>query len=300
MLKLVFENFKILYLMCFLHGCGYVSAGWYTHEQAINKYDELNLKIPMPENDGRTQTLNKKGAATAKFDYATKKFLEYAKGKNVLEIGGAYGDVMLAALKQSKDTQYTLSDLDERHLFIAAKKLSIVIDEKKLKEESLNRVKFIQADITQANDISEIGTYDAIFVGRVLHFLNPEQLQATVRHLFLLLKPGGRIFAVAVTPYVKRYERFIPEYERRVHAGEKNPGFITSLTDYLNADVTTPAQSQNIASDPFFFLDDEVMRKLFESNDFRVIESKMMPLSYSSASWALDGRENVILIAEKQ
>ena len=132
-----------------------------------------------------------------------------------------------------------------------------------------------------------------------MHYLTPEQLEVTAKHLFLLLKPAGRIFVVAITPYVKRYESFIPEYERRVGAGEKNPGFVQSLQPYLNRDVTTESQCKNITDDPFFFLDDKVLRSVFEKNGFRVIESTMKPLSYVSTSWALDGRENVILIAEK-
>jgi SAM-dependent methyltransferase len=271
----------------------------FTYELALAKCDELNLKPQTPEADGRTQTLNKKGAATAKFDYASIEFLKFAKGKSVLEIGGTYGNVMLTALQQSQNTKYTLSDLDGRHLFIAAKRLAEKINENKLDMDSAKQVQFIQADITKDQDISNIGTYEAIFVGRVLHYLTPEQLEVTVKHLFLLLKPAGRIFVVAITPYVKRYESFIPEYERRVGAGEKNPGFVQSLQPYLNRDVTTESQCKNITDDPFFFLDDKVLRSVFEKNGFRVIESTMKPLSYVSTSWALDGRENVILIAEK-
>jgi SAM-dependent methyltransferase len=292
--------------MCLLHvSAGQVSDQVFTYVEALAKCDELNLKPQTPEADGRIQTLNKKGAVTAKPDYATLEFLKYAKGKSVLEIGGAYGSVMLTALHQSKDTKYTLSDLDERHLFIASKRLAEEIQESKLSSgskldsDSTNQVQFIQADITKAQDINNIGTYEAILVGRVLHYLTPEQLEMTVKHLFLLLKPAGRVFIVAITPYVKRYENFIPEYERRVAAGEANPGFVQSLRAYLNSNVTTQEQRDNIADEPFFFLDDKVLRSAFENNGFRVIECKMMPLSYKSTSWELDKRENVILIAEK-
>lgn len=292
--------------MCLLHvSAGQVSDQVFTYVEALAKCDELNLKHQTPEADGRIQTLNKKGAVTAKPDYATLEFLKYAKGKSVLEIGGAYGSVMLTALHQSKDTKYTLSDLDERHLFIASKRLAEEIQESKLSSgskldsDSTNQVQFIQADITKAQDINNIGTYEAILVGRVLHYLTPEQLEMTVKHLFLLLKPAGRVFIVAITPYVKRYENFIPEYERRVAAGEANPGFVQSLRAYLNSNVTTQEQRDNIADEPFFFLDDKVLRSAFENNGFRVIECKMMPLSYKSTSWELDKRENVILIAEK-
>ena len=304
-MKIMLNNFakiRALFViaMCLLHVCAeFANDRVFTYELALAKCDELNLKPQTPEADGRTQTLNKKGAATAKFDYASIEFLKFAKGKSVLEIGGTYGSVMLAALQQSKNTKYTLSDLEGRHLFIAAKRLAEMINGNKLSSESAKQVQFIQADITKSHDINNIGIYEAIFVGRVLHFLTPEQLEMTIKHLFLLLKPAGRIFIVAITPYVKRFENFVPEYERRVTAGEENPGFVQSLRVYLNSNVTTQEQRDNITDEPFFFLDDKVLRSDFEKNGFRVIECKMMPLSYKSASWELDGRENVILIAEK-
>ncbi len=279
-------------------------AAVFSYEQALTQFDELNLKIQTPEKDGRTQTLNKKGAVTAKFDSVTKKFLKYinqlAKEKGtvkVLEVGGTYGDVMLEALKQSYKVQYTLNDLDRRHLFIAAKKL--YLQDNRLNRNSTNQVQFIQDDIINAQNIKNSGPYEVIFIARVLHFLNPDQLNAAIRNLFLLLKSGGRIFVVAITPYVKRFDKFIPEYERRVKAGEENPGFVKSLLDYVNTEVTTPEQIKNISEEPFFFLDDKVLRTIFEDVGFKTIECKMMPLSYKSESWELDGHENVILIAEK-
>lgn len=147
--------------------------------------------------------------------------------------------------------------------------------------------------------MKNFGTYDAILVGRVLHFLNPDQLNTAVNHLFLLLKSGGRIFIVAITPYVKRFEKFIPEYEKRVTEGQENPGFVYSLFPYVNSEVTTSEQIKNISDGSFFFLDDHVLRSIFEKNGFIVKECKLMPLSYKSKSWTCDGRENVILIAEK-
>lgn len=295
-----FLKFKVLFCIftCLLHA----DASVFSYEEALVKYDENNLKMPEPESDGRVQTLNKKGAVPAKLDYATIEFLKFAEGKVVLDVGGTYGKVMITALRQRKSTQYTLNDLDKRHLCIAAKTLQGKINENKLSPSSTEQVKFVQADITNARDMKNFGTtYDAILVGRVLHYFTPDQLEMAVKHLFLLLKPGGRIFVVSITPYVKRFEPFIKEYERRIKVKEKNPGFVKSLLEYVNRDpeVVTQEQIKNLHDEPFFFLDDKVLRTVFERNGFRVIECKMMPLSYKSKSWELDGRENVILIAEK-
>lgn len=292
-----FKKFRILLIVCacFIHA----NPSVFTYDQALAKCDENNLQIQQPEPDGRTQTLNKKGAVTATIDSAARDFLKFGKGKAILEIGGCYGDVMLQALKQSESTIYALNDMDGRHLFIAAKRLCQKIQHNSLKSSSAKQVKFVQADITNTKDVQKLAQYEAIYVGRVFHFLTPEQFELSVKHLFLLLKPKGRVFASAITPYVKRFERFIPEYERRLAAGEEYPGFVKSLREYVNDKVTSLLQIKNISEEPFLFLDVEVLRHIFERNGFRILECRTLPLDYKSESWVYDGRENVMIIAEK-
>lgn len=284
-----------------------VNASAYTYEQALAKCCELNLSIQKPGADGRTQTLNRKGAASASFDYAMRKFLEFSNGKEVLEIGGCYGDVMLQALKKSETaikhgeaTKYVLSDLDERHLFIVARRLSEKIQQNWLHQSSANKVKFIQIDITKACQVQKLDQYDAVYLGKVFHFFTPEQLELAVKHLFLLLKPEGQIFITALSPYLKHYEKFIPEYERRVRAGEKNPGFIKKLKEYVDINDSTPLQITNMIDETFLFLDPHTLREVFERNGFKVMECKFVPLSHKSKLWNHDGREYVILIAKKE
>ena len=291
------RKFKILLIfgVCFIKA----NAQGFTYEQASAQFDALNLKIQKPEADGRVQTLNKKGAVTARFSYIERAFLKFGKGKEILEIGGCYGDIMLHALKQNNTTRYVLNDLDKRHLFIAAKKLAEKIQDNWLTPESVNRVQFVEADITKADHVKNFNHYEAILIARVLHFFTPEQLELVVKHLFLLLRPGGRVFVIAITPYVKRFQKFIPEYERRVEAGEAYPGFVGSLRDYVDSTVTTSEQIKNIHEGPFLFLDSHTLRAIFERNGFNVLECRTTPLCYKSDSWSYDGRENVILIAQK-
>lgn len=277
-----------------------MNAATFTHEQALAKFFELNLQIPKPDANGRIQTLNKKGAASASFDYAMRKFLEFGKDKDVLEIGGCYGDVMLQALKQSEKTKYTLNDLDPRHIFIAAKRLSEKIQQNWLEQKCVNQVKFIQADIIKSSEIQRIGEYDAIYVGKVFHFLTPEQFELAVKHLFLLLKPQGQIFVTALSPYMKHCEKFIQEYEKRLDKGAKNPGFFPSLREYVDISNKTPPQLLGMIDATFLFLDPNVLRETFERNGFHVLECKFTTLTHKSKLWAYDGREYVVLIAKKE
>lgn len=259
---------------------------------ALNRCTELKLKLPKQETDGRIQTLNKKGAMSPVLDEATLDFIEFGKDKRVLEIGGAYGSVMEKMLSKHPGTTYHLNDLDSHHLYIAAQKLSF----SNIPPKFLANAKFISGD---ASEIDTKDQYDAILVARVLHFMDPEKLNNTVTKIFGLLKPGGRVFVVAITPYVKRYKSFIKVYEERLAKGDAYPGYVNSLAPFLNKEVTDPKQQTAISEGPFMFLDTTVLSREFEAQNFKIIKCKMTSLGYQSESWSLDGRENVIMVAQK-
>ena len=230
------------------------------------------MQLPTPETDGRVQTLNKRGAASPEIDEAAQGFLEYSKNVHkVLEIGGAYGSLMLKAFSYNPQILYTLNDIDARHLFIAAKRLEDEIAKGGITKNVTRQVDFVAEDITLSNLKYLKGDYDAIFIGRVLHFFNPKQLKQSIANLHLLLKPKGRIYAIAITPYVKRYEAFIAAYEKRVLAGDKFPGYVTNLKHYVNNKVTTSNQISNILDQQFMFMDVNVMTRLFQDAGFQVL-----------------------------
>lgn len=278
-------------LMLFLLNNAY--AKFMNLDDALIKYQEQKPKIPHPEPDGRVQTLNKKGAMSPILDELTLSFLDFGKNKKVLEIGGAYGFVMSQMLSRNPKTIYHINDLNEQHLLIAAHSIS----NSNLEYNTLKNLKFIHEDVLKL-DINE--KYDAILISRVLHFMSPENLNLVVNKLNGLLKSGGRVYVIAITPYVKRYEKFINEYESRIKAGNyEYPGYVDSLRKWLNVEATSSSQISAISDDPFMFLDESVITKLFSRHGFKIISCKTMPLGYESESWSLDGRENVILIAEK-
>lgn len=269
-----------------------LSAQSYTTVDALAQYQTLGLTLPEKEADGRIPTLNKKGAVSPALDPATKAFIEFGKNKKVLEIGGGYGIVMGNMLEQYPETVYHINDLDSRHLFIAAQIVSSI----GLSSQTLQNIRFISGDACEL-DLQE--KYDALLIARVLHFMDPQTLDCMVQRLSDLVKPGGRVFVVALSPYVKRYEKFIPEYEARLQKGELYPGYIQSLRDWVTLDIISPAQQAAISDGSFMFLDDTVLKRVFKAHGFNVISASFEKLSYHSPSWTLDGRENVIFIGEK-
>lgn len=272
----------------------------YTYKELLEKkilddWDAIYQKQKLP--DGRIQSLNKKGADTAILDRLSLEFSQIKHG-NLLEIGSGYGDVLLTLLTNNKNFSgtYVLNDLDERHLYIAAKKIEKSIEKGTIPKKSENQVSFMQGDIVNISLPPE--TYDAILIARVLHFLSPTEIRKVLKSLYKACKPGGKIYVVAITPYVKRYQSFIPEYESRLKNGEDFPGHVNSLLPYVNHEVTTEKELKNIHPGCFTFFGPEIA-KVFRIYGFKTVKIITSPLEYQSKSWRLDGRENILLIAQK-
>lgn len=292
------KQLKILLISVYLITIGnHVSARTYAADEAIKQYNVLKLRQPSIDSDGRIQTLNDKGAMAPAKDYATLQFINDSKGYKVLEIGGGYGLVMLETLHKNPNTEYHLNDLDARHLFIAAHNLYQSVENNLVLMSAAQKVKFIAGDITK-EDFAVDEKYDAILIGRVLHFFSPAELEMTVANIKRVLKPNGKLYIVATSPYVKRFAKFIPEYEARLARGEKFPGFVKSLYDWVDKDQELSKYKVPPSHGHFMFLDDKIMRNLFESNGFNVLTCELQAYPSKASAWELDGRENVVLIAE--
>ncbi len=72
-----------------------------------------------------------------------------------------------------------------------------------------------------------------------------------------------------------------------------------SLRDYIKFDEITPLLITSTLDGTFLFLDVKTLKEVFENNGFKVLECKFVPLSHKSKLWSYDGREYVIIIAEK-
>lgn len=263
-------------------------------EQMVKYAEKHNLSLPKPLLDGRIQTLNKMGAMSPELDWITKDFIRYASRKNrkVFEVGPAYGLVSVLGALKAGNQNYTANDLDKRHLGI----LALEIKNKCPKFSSY--IKFIDGDYP--NDINlPDEEFDAILISRVLHFFSPYEIEKTLADFYRILKPGGRVYTMAITPYVKRFAPFIPEYEQNFDNGADYPGFVKSLVPYADPVVTTKKQMENLHKGHFMFLDARVLSKALKKAGFEIKLAKNTPLQYVSKTWQYDGRENVGVIAVK-
>lgn len=258
-------------------------------KQALDK----GLVLPKPEGDGRLQTLNKKGAMSPVVDPISQKFIAASKGqRQVLEIGSAYGLVAMESLRLG-NRDFTANDLDERHLKILAREVA--------EKEPLLLPYLTLAPGDFPNAVGfDANQFDGILIARVLHFFTPEKTRKAIRETLRILKPGGHVYVLALTPYVKRFKSFIATYEKAKAAGSEFPGYVVSLKPYANPEVTTPREMGLMHDQPFMFFDVDVLRSLFEQAGFVVEECQNYPLGHESRVWQYDGREYVGLVARKR
>jgi len=135
------------------------------------------------------------------------------------------------------------------------------------------------------------GSLGAVHASNVLHFLTGEELEEGVRRMGEWLAPGGKVFIQASTPFQRPFARFVGEFERRVGAEERWPGWVAEtrlITEYRRL-------HQYPAS--IHLLDVEVLRRLFAGWEIEYCgyyRRHGLP-----ASLYLDGRESVGLMARR-
>lgn len=260
--------------------------------EAAQQSIQENLTMPQPDADGRVRTLNKMGAMYPIPNTVFTPFLEVSQlpSAKVLDIGATYGLTCQEALNAGcKD--YTAIDLDERHLKILAKNVA------DMNPAYLNHLKLISGSFPAEINLPT-NHYNAILMARVLQFMTPQEIAVSLTKAYNSLKPGASIFAVLLTPYVKGYASFIPEFQKRLDAGDEFPGFIENKLNYTDKAIPTSTRHSDPSGHICFF-DTKSAQRIFEKAGFIVEKSEYSPLAYKSDTWQLDGREYVVLIAKK-
>ncbi len=201
-------------------------------------------------------------------------------GHPALEVGCAYGVSTIPALEAG--ARITASDLDPRHLDILRDKVP----------------RHLRAHLTlvpgalPAVDFPE-GEYGAILCSRVLHFLTGPDIDASVRKMARWLAPGGRLYLVADTPYGV-WRGKIPEFEAGKASGERWPGLMVGLHNYLAGG--NPAKP--IEKPPFMnVLDPELLARTCSEAGLTVAESAFISRPDFAGLGRMDGRENAGVIA---
>lgn len=224
-------------------------------------------------------TLNRYGWIHSTGDRITQQFLEECGKKSSsvsLEIGAGNGAASLDALK--KGAFVWVNDLSQIHLQDFTHRVSL---------EHSHNYKIVIGDFVD-NIVLPHAYFDIVLAARVLHFFDPAKLERAIVKIHDTLKPGGKIFVLAATPYLKEWESFVSEYEQRKGKGEKYPGYIENFSHYNS-------HFKSLVPEKMHFLDPEVLRREFEKVGFTVLFSDFVEQEKGS----IEDRALVGLIAQK-
>jgi len=240
--------------------------------------------IPAWTRAGMEPTLNGTGFMFSNLDEYAEDFIQYAGQTEdaVLDLGCAYGVVTIAALEAGGAV--TACDLDQRHL-------DILLD--KTPTEFHAKLKRVAGRLPNIEFAPE--SFSAIICSRVLHFLDGSAVDASVRNMFSWLKPGGRVYLIADTPY-GIWRKLIPIFEEKKKTGERWPGMMIGLENYL----PYARADRPIDGPPFMnLLDPELLERICVDAGFDVQRSSYIDRADFGELGRMDGRENAGILALK-
>lgn len=202
-----------------------------------------------------------------------------------LDIGTGYGLVAIAALHAG--AWVVANDMDPRHLEELERRAELAVSPEVRRRLSLRPGQFPQ-DL-----FFNEGSLGAVHAANVLHFLTGRQLTLGLGRIARWLRPEGKLFVQAATPYRAPFAPFIAEYERRVAAGEKWPGWVEKLSVYCAHRLVSQMPRA------MHFLDDRILNRLALEAGLTVEQAWLAPGDDLPADLRLDGRETACLIARK-
>lgn len=239
--------------------------------------------MPKQWTEGLVPTMNGKGFMFEVLDDYAQEFIEHAgtSGEPAIDVGCAYGIATIGALKRG--AKVTACDMDQRHLEVLKSRTP----------------KELHAQLTtMTGQLPDIDLpkqqFRSLLCSRVLHFLHGEDVEASVANFFSWLKPGGKMFLVADTPY-GIWRNFIPIWEENERNGERWPGTMDNPVQYLPFE----GSRGGVAPPMMNLLCPEQLQRTAEAAGFVVERCGFIDRSDFQGWGRMDGRENCGLVATK-
>ncbi len=241
--------------------------------ELIGSVDEVRHRIP---------TLNQYGSNYCFNTELTDAFLEYcrkAHPAHALEVGAAFG-IKSQQIVQT-NTQLAINDLETRHLEIIQKAFQTLSNKNSL---------FLNASFHPGSylNLKLPSLYNAILIESVIHFLTPDETTAVAEKLYQDLEPQGRVFIMVSSPFLKIVHEI---YEKRKRENDPWPGF---FPDPEEVDLLLARLHK-----PYHFFDHETLCNVFLKAGFKIIEARYIALPHKEYDLKWDGREGLMIIAEK-
>ncbi|MBT4880078.1 MAG: class I SAM-dependent methyltransferase [Alphaproteobacteria bacterium] len=242
------------------------------------------MAIPLPLNPEifLRPTLNSMGYMYAKNNAYTDAYYKYivSNGGPTLDIGVAFGYTTFKAL--ACGVKVHANDICPQHLDIVKKECP---------DSYKKNLELVPGKFPTAVDFDE-NTFQSVLASRILHFLTGDELVEGLAKIFQWLKPGGKLFIIAESPYKKLFAPFIPTYKKRVLQNMSWPGEITNLSKYATGRMDHLQEFIHL-------LDDKTLGRELRNAGFKVEKISMFSKKSLPSDAQLDGRESVGAIAVK-
>lgn len=196
-------------------------------------------RVPVPAAKETTGIFTKThnpfgGFTTTPCDPVSQQFIAHAAlsvehGGKVLEIGAAFGSATLEAL--AKGATVFCNDIDAENLAVVRQRFIESADDASITGDN-SKLVLVPGELPNELIGLPEKQFDAILICRVLHFFSGAKIEESLALLSKLLTPKGKIYIVCETPFLKNWQRFIPEFNRRVEAHQEWPGEITDPAKY--------------------------------------------------------------------
>jgi SAM-dependent methyltransferase len=231
---------------------------------------------------GMVPTLNGTGFMFELRDGYAEEFIHFAgeTGGPVLDLGCAYGVATIPALEAG--ARVVACDMEQGHLDILRDNVIPSLQE---------RLTCVAGQLPGVDFPDD--SFVAILCSRVLHFLDGEAIDASVAKMARWLRPGGRLYLVADTPY-GIWRNFIATFEENKRRGLRWPGMMIGLHNWL----PTPGLKKHIEKPAFMnLLDAELLARICADAGLRVKRASFIDRSDFQGLGAMDGRENAGVLA---
>jgi|GEM_PF-1569593 len=225
-------------------------APWLVDKQQDHVIDNENDLLIDPKSVSRITLPNSKevmgifykthnphgGFTTAPCDPISQEFIKHAalsakRGGRVLEIGAAFGAATLEAI--AKGATVFCNDIEPENLAVVRQRfIETSRDEIESVTGDSNKLVLIPGELPNELNAMPENFFDAILICRVMHFFTGKKIEESLDLLSKLLAPEGKIYIVCETPFLKNWQSFIPEFNRRIAENIEWPGEITNPADY--------------------------------------------------------------------
>jgi SAM-dependent methyltransferase len=239
---------------------------------------EDSLQKPVPWMEGMVPTLNQRGFMSETMERFSMAFIDYASvcGHEALDMGCAYGVATREVLERGGSV--LACDMEAGHVEILAREMPA---------EHRDRLRTAVGELPQADFPDE--SFGAILCSRVIHFLTGDEVRLAIGKMHSWLRPGGRLFLIADTPYTGFWFSTAPEYERRKASGDEWPGFIDNVAPLLSKEQVPDGMLPYLNP-----LDPDILRRECEAAGFTVEEA-----AFTGRGGEPDGNQHAGIIALK-